>query len=137
MTNLWNNCIKSDFKCYWKVRVSTFTKKVSWVRGWANLFMRGQRLLTLKTLFKVYRVWYQMKGHLISSVEKELHLLNKHFRQKVCMVEDYFIQWRFLLSRTQSWIRVISSFPNGKLPVTPASIHIMYDIVKQKEATPE
>ena len=57
------NYVKSDFNCYWLVRVSTFTHL-----SWANLIMSGQRSLTLKKLFKVYRIWYHMKGNLISSM---------------------------------------------------------------------
>ena len=45
MANLWNNSIKSDFKCYWKVRASISTKQSKLVRGWANLIIWGVKVI--------------------------------------------------------------------------------------------
>ena len=63
-----------------RLGVNIYQKKVSWVRGWANLITRGQRLLAL---FGLTCVWYQMEGNLISSMNSDIHLLNKYFYKKV------------------------------------------------------
>ena len=48
--------------------VSIYQNKVSWVRGCAKFIFEGSCIgFDLKTLFKVYRVWYQIKGYLISN----------------------------------------------------------------------
>ena len=55
-------------------------------------------------MFEVCRVWYQMKGNLISSKDSDLHLPNKHFYKRVMHGRKLFPAMTFL--PTNYWVNV-------------------------------
>ena len=69
-----NNALK---QIYWTVRVLTFTNKKWAELESGKLNYEGSKVIDPETLFKICRVWYQMKGNLISSMDSDIHLLNK------------------------------------------------------------
>ena len=98
MANLWNNYIKLDFKCYWKVRVSTFTQKKWAGLGWANLITRVKYCWTLNIVQSISclvsneRKFHEVQLHLL------FHLLlrriqNKHSCDYVICIQLLNCSW--------------------------------------------
>ena len=76
---MWHNLYQVLFQLILECEdVIIYQRNVSWVRCWGKFIFEGSKVID-RTLFKVYRVWYQMNGKLNSNMNSDIYFPNKYF----------------------------------------------------------